>query len=182
MNAIERFLFRYLYNVLTYLISIYAYLRRVLYYTKYVYFVKTVIIDELAFSEYVVNHNDRCHTLYILDESEKCKDALVKEAFQQNVTHACICSFDTQGEITEYILDITEHLKHFRYHFTRKHDKIYWKHILSFITKTHPNTKVEGGHFVYIHTPRGDPKQYRIDDLFDKHFTICNAEIRSKMK
>ena len=103
----------------------------------------------------------------------------VEKAFKDNntsqVTHACICSYNDQGDIADYILDITDNLRKFRCYYG-SNSEIRWKHVLSYLVKESslsipPNY---GDFYVYINL-EGHEVQLRIGDILHRRFVVSIA-------
>ena len=118
---------QYGYYILISLISCYTYIKDLFTPTTSVQFIKTIDIKDYIFCSYIINQKGKVYKLYLL-ESVETNSLNLTELSKNNITHACICRVDSNGDITEYLYDITEKLNNFRYYFTNK--GILWKHVL----------------------------------------------------
>ena len=158
-----KFLFDYLYRLLVYAISFYRFLKLTLP-TKIVTKGKQIYVENIAFDEYCIKYKEKYHKLYVLNTLNLDITSIKKVFEKKSITHACVCIFDQNGEMIEYVLEITDQLNYFRFHF-EGNEKILWKHIISFLSK------VSTEHTLYVNI-EGSESKFVVKEILNKPFLI----------
>jgi hypothetical protein len=128
--------------------------------------ISQVIIDDVAFNVYSVVYRGKSYRLCVLNDLV-INENLIKGNISKTVTHACICTFDKQGEMVDYISDITEQLNCFRIHF-EGNEKILWRHVILFVTE---NKICFANQCLYVNVA-GQETKYMINDIMQMPFLV----------
>jgi hypothetical protein len=178
-----------LFTIFVHIVSVYTFIKDL---TIWLYFSNSIkqysLSNDTFLYEYSTLFNNKIYTL-VFNEKDHLEnfiiltnDAFVKGTFdiffqnRNKITHCCIATFDKDGEIDQYILDITEYIKCFVYYFHKDTPDIKWECIFLYINEmTHKNIFDDSDAtaqeiFIYISLDNFTELKFNVKNLYTQSF------------